>query len=176
MASRMPGNRRIPPALGQLAVALCFFGLPGLARAVNNCPWINEATVSGLLQGEAAGAFVEGSAGQPSTCSFVHKTASGTRMLTIDVQTMQGAHARVDSLAKGCAQPPEILPAIGNEAFICAPEHGKDSLTERVVGRVRDQVFTIVISTAGKADAMLSADGLKSRISIVSEQVSGNLF
>jgi hypothetical protein len=97
-------------------------------------------------------------------------------MFTISVETVKDPHARVMSMAKGCKQPQEVLPAIGNEAYICTTEHGKEAVAERVVGRVREQVFAILISTTGKADAILSTQDLKGRISIASEQVSGNLF
>jgi hypothetical protein len=176
MVSRLTANDRLLRMVGRLAVALGIFVLPGSAHASNNCPWINEATVSGLLDGPAAGSFSQGSAGQPSTCSFEFKTTSGVRMFTINVETVQDAHAQVMSMAKGCKEPQEVLPAIGNEAYICTTEHGKKAVAERVIGRVRDQVFTILISSTGKGDFILSTQDLKSRISIASEQVSGNLF
>jgi|HubBroStandDraft_6_1064221.scaffolds.fasta_scaffold769738_2 hypothetical protein len=176
MASRLIENYRFLSWIGRLAVALCIFGLPNTARASNNCPWINEATVSGLLDGPAVGAFNQGSLGQSATCNFVFKTADGVRTFTISVETTQDAHARVMSIAKGCKQPQEVLQAIGNEAYVCTTEHSKGTIAERVVGRVRDQVFTILISTTGKGDLILSAQDLKSRISLASEEVSGNLF
>jgi hypothetical protein len=176
MANRAIKSRPFLRTAGQLAVALCIFGIPGSAHASNNCPWINEATVSGLLDGPAVGAFNQGSVGQPATCNFVFKTASGSRFFTINVETVQDAHARMMSLAKGCKEPQEVLPSIGNEAYICTTEHDKEAVAERVVGRVRDQVFTILISTAGKGDLLLSTQDLKSRISVASEQVSGNLY
>ena len=176
MVSRFIENFRFLRVVEQLALALCIFGLPGSAHASNNCPWINEATVSGLLDGPAVGAFNQGSVGQPATCNFAFKRAGGGRTLAISVETVQDAHARVMSMAKGCKQPQEVLPAIGNEAYVCTTEHGKEAVAERVVGRVRDQVFTILISTTGKGDLILSTQDLKSRISIASEQVSGNLF
>jgi hypothetical protein len=176
MASRLIANHRLLRVAGQLAVALCIFVLPGSAHATNNCPWINEATVSGLLDGQAVGSFIQGSVGQASTCNFVFKTAGGVRTFTINVETVQDAHTQVMNMAKGCKEPQEVLPAIGNEAYVCTTAHGKEAVAELVVGRVRDQVFTISISTTGKSDSILSTQDLKSRISIASEQVSGNLF
>lgn len=176
MASRLIVNHRFLHIVGQLVVGLCMFAIPNSAHASNDCPWINEATVSGLLEGPAVGVFNQGSTGQPATCNFVFKSTGGSRTFTITVETLQESHARVISLAKGCKRPQEVLPAIGNEAYVCTTEHGKEAVAERVVGRVRDQVFTILISTTGKRDLILSPQDLKSRISIASEQVSGNLF
>jgi len=45
-----------------------------------------------------------------------------------------------------------------------------------VVGRVRDQIFTITISTTLKNDPILTRDALKARIYTAAEQVAGNLF
>jgi hypothetical protein len=176
MASKINRKYRSLRVLGILLVAACRFGFSMSAHASNNCPWINEATVSGLLEGQAVGDFNQGAGGQPSTCSFVRKTAGGTRMLTVTVETIPDAHARVMNIVKDCVQPPEVLPAIGNEASMCATEHGKDALSSRVVGRVRDQVFTIAIGTTGKGDAKIGMADLKMRIAIAAEQVSGNLF
>jgi hypothetical protein len=176
MAGKLIANDRLWRVAGRLMVAICIFALPGSAHAANNCPWINEATVSGLLDGQAVGSFTQGPAGQPATCSFVFKEAGGARTVDITVETVQDAHARVMSMTKGCKQPREVLPAIGNEAYVCATEHGKDAMAERVVGRVRDQFFTISFSTTGKGNLILSPQDLRTRISTVSEQVSGNLF
>jgi len=176
MASKLFANDRLSRTVGQLALALCIFALPGSAHAANNCPWINEATVSGVLDGQAVGSFIQGPVGQPSTCNFVSKPAGGIRMFTISVETVQNAHTRVMGMTKACKQPSEILPAIGNEAYVCTTEHGKEAVAELVVGRVRDQVFTISISATGKGNLMLSTQDLKLRISTASEQVSGNLF
>jgi hypothetical protein len=46
MEGKLIANDRLWWVAGKLAVALCIFALPGFAHAANNCPWINEATVS----------------------------------------------------------------------------------------------------------------------------------
>jgi hypothetical protein len=68
------------------------------------------------------------------------------------------------------------LRAIGNEALSCAADDRKGGIGERVVGRVRDQVFTITISSTLKNDPGLNRDVLRSKIYTAAEQVSGNLF
>ena len=176
MAGRFTRNDRPLRLAVQFVVALCVFALPGSAHAANNCPWINEATVSGLLDGQVVGSFNQGAAGQPATCSFVLKEAGGTRMVNITVEAVQDAHSRVMSMTKGCKQPREVLPSIGNEAYVCTTEHGKGAVAERVVGRVRDQFFTISFSATGRGTWILGLQDLRTRISTVSEQVSGNLF
>lgn len=86
------------------------------------------------------------------------------------------AQTRVNSMAKGCAQTSEVLPAIGNEAHVCAAEHSKEAVAQRVIGRVRDQVFNISIGTSGKGESAVWMANMKTRIAITAEQVSGNLF
>jgi hypothetical protein len=176
MESRVTDKLRFPRVLGPALMALCFLSIAKDVHASNNCPWINEATVSGLLDGEAVGDFSQGSAGQPSICSFVHTTSDRTRTLTITVEVTSDAQTRVNSMAKGCAQTSEILPAIGNEAYVCTTEHSKEAVVQRVIGRVRDQVFTISIGTTGKGESAVWMANMKTRIAITAEQVSGNLF
>jgi hypothetical protein len=176
MASKLERTYRSLRVPGVLVVAVCLFGLSRSAHAGNNCPWINEATVSGLLEGTAVGDFNQGSANQPMTCTFVFKTTGGSRMLSIHVETTPDAATRVRSMAKVCGQPPEALSAIGSEAFICGTEHNKEAVVQRVIGRVRDQVFSITIGTMGAGGSAVWIANMKMRIEIAAEQVSGNLF
>jgi hypothetical protein len=169
-------SRNVVCGFGSLVVALCLFCFPRPAQASNNCPWINEATAGGLLDGEAVGSFSPASAGQPAICTFVYKTAGGIRTLTIHVETTEDAQTRVSNMAKGCGQPPQVLPAIGNEAYVCTQERGKQALSQRVIGRVRDQVFSITIGTTGAGESAAWMADVKARIAIAAEQVSGNLF
>jgi len=133
------------------ALAAGLLALPASAHATNNCPWINEATVSGLLGADATGTATGEGAGQPGVCTFVGE------------------------LAHLCASGTAVLPAIGNEAVVCENDK-KGALGERVVGRVRDQVFNITIASTQKHDPLLDRSALKTRIAIAAEQVSGNLF
>jgi len=147
-----------------------------MCRAENNCAWINEATVSGLLGGEAVGAVTEAAAGQPAVCTFTQQGNSGKRTLRVTVEIAGDSHARLNAIAQSCAADAVPLRATGNEALICTADEDKKRMGERVVGRVRDQVFTITISTSLKNDPVLTSDALKSRIYTAAEQISGNLF
>jgi hypothetical protein len=151
-------------------------GVPASCRAANNCAWINEATASSLLGGEAVGAVTESVAGQPAVCEFTHHDESGKRTLRLTLEIVGDAHARLVASAQACGGDAVPLKAIGNEALICAADERKNQMGERVVGRVRDQVFTITISTTIKNDPILTRDEVKSRLYMAAEQVSGNLF
>jgi len=96
--------------------------------------------------------------------------------LRIAVEQTPDFLARLESEYKVCGTDPAPLPAIGNEARICNADDGKKVFAERVVGRVRDQVFTITIGSTLKRDSILTREALRTRVSTAAEQVSGNLF
>lgn len=165
-------------ALRRLALTLLGAGLiggPVCAHAANNCAWINETTAGGLLGGDAVGELSE-VAGQPTVCTFTQMTAGVKRVLRVTVEIAADPHARMSEIAQGCGADAAPLTAIGNEALVCAADDRKAGLGERVVGRVRDQVFTITIASSLKNDPQLTRDVLKSRIYTAAEQVAGNLF
>lgn len=167
-----------PRVLNLVATALVL--LPVLAaaagpgRASSSCPWINEATSSGLLGGDAAGSFSAASGGRPAVCTFTRHEEGVTRTLNVTVEIASDPHARVVSVAGSCRADPAPLRAIGNEAVHCATRRSGPG--ERAVGRVRDQVFTITIESSRKDDPVLTPMDLKNRIYTAAEQVAGNLY
>lgn len=156
----------------------CFVLLAAVvsARAANNCPWLNEATASGLLGGEAVGAFEAASSVQPAVCTFTERIGSASRTLQIRVETTPDFAARLKSLEKACG--PDIAPlaAIGNEAVTCSAGDPGKRTGERAIGRVRDQVFLIQIGSSLRRDPILTRENLVIRIHSAAEEVSGNLF
>jgi hypothetical protein len=175
MASREGVSGRGGPWRGiVLAVALAGLALP--ARAANTCPWMNEATASGLLGSEAVGSYTPAAAAQPAGCIFVESNQGITRTLTITVETNADAHARVGALLNASNAMPSALQAIGNEAEMCKAVWPHGVRGEVVGGRVRDQAFSIAISTTMKNDPVLNAEELENRIATAAEQVTGSLF
>jgi hypothetical protein len=162
-----------------LRIALLFLGMLGLAAnclAKNNCPWINEATASGLLGGDAVNEFTEASAGQPAVCTITQTGTSFTRTLRITMEVVPDTHARWQAAMQACGKNAAPLQAIGNEASMCPLDNHSAGLAELVVGRVRDQLFTITMSTTLKDDLILTRTSLKEKIYTACEQVAGNLF
>ncbi|HEY6489225.1 MAG: hypothetical protein WCC26_08325 [Terracidiphilus sp.] len=155
---------------------LGFFALPCAAHAANNCPWLNEATASGLIGADATGDYTAAAGTQPAVCTFTQKDQGMARTLTITVEIAKDPHARMTEVAQACGAGAETLNAIGNEAVYCAADLRRGELGERAVGRVRDQVFTITLNSTMKDDPILTRDTLKTRIYTASEQVAGNLF
>jgi hypothetical protein len=68
--------------------------MPVTVRVANNCPWMNEATASDLVGGDAVGTFVVGQ-GHPSVCTFTQQAGSVTRTLQIAVEIADHPHARI---------------------------------------------------------------------------------
>jgi hypothetical protein len=161
--------------LGLALLGMCLIGLPARAMAANNCAWINESTASGLLGGEAVGE-VSAATGQPTVCTFTQQGAGVKRTLRVTVEIAAEPHARLEVVAQICGADQSPIKAIGNEAMVCAADDRKVGPGERVVGRVRDQVFTITIATTLKNDTILTREALKARIYTAAEQDAGNLF
>jgi hypothetical protein len=156
--------------------AICLMFAPAAAHAANNCAWINEATASGLLGGDAVGEVSEAVSGQPTVCTFTQMTAGGKRTLRLTVEVAGDPRSRLAVIEQSCGADASPLKAIGNEALVCAADDRKTGIGERVVGRVRDQVFTITIASTLKNDPLMTRDVLKVKIYTAAEQVSGNMF
>jgi hypothetical protein len=172
----------LPPALIPAKVlrfllalfVLLIFAARGEAK--NNCPWMNEATASGLLGGDAVGEFTDVAPGKPASCVFTQAGANFTHALRITVQVTPDTHMHFETAAQACAKNASPLEAIGNEASMCTLDNRSTGLTQLVVGRVRDQLFTITFNTTLKDDPILTRMSLKERAYTAAEQVAGNLF
>jgi len=112
------------------------------------CPWMNAASAGGYLGGPVT---------DTAPCNFVRQDAS----LTIEIRTGRDL---APYLAK-CAAAPVPLKAIGNEAFACTV-----SGREQAIGRVRDQIFLITLTTNDKPDVR------REKVRNAAEQVAGNLY
>jgi len=162
--------------LTQALLAVCLIGVPVGAQAANSCAWINEATASGLLGGEVVSETSEAAAGQPAVCMFTQVTGGVKRTLRVTVEITSVAHTRLIAIAQSCCSDAQQLKAVGNEALICEEDDREPGISEWVVGRVRDQVFTIRIKSSLKNDPLMTRGILKSKIYTAAEQVAGNLF
>jgi hypothetical protein len=147
------------------------------AYAADNCPWINQATAGGLLGGDAVASYTAASADKPAVCLFTRTTSDGKRALLITVDaTTSPAHDRLAAMEKECGGPSAPLAAIGNETVLCgARRHGANS-SESALGRVRDQVFAITLSSTIRDDGDFVDENLRVRLATAAEQVAGNLF
>lgn len=169
-------NRTARIAVRAVLIAVAACAWPMASSAANNCPWMNEATASGLLGADGVGAFTPASPGQPAVCIFNAESQGLKRALRISVEVTPEAPARVRLAARECSSGAVPLRAIGNEAFLCTAGEHKGAAAARAIGRVRDQYFTITIASTQRNDPILEPDVLKSKIFAAAEQVAGNLF
>jgi hypothetical protein len=187
--SRHEWDRRTLRATKLLLCIALFLFAGSSAHAANNCPWLTEATAGGLLGGTTVGSFTAGATAtgdaatpptvrmdQPGTCVFIDKEGAAMRELTITMELSPDAHAKLAGMMQACGATSQLLQAIGNEAAVCAMDAHRKSISERVVGRVRNQIFTITIHTTLSDDPVLNTSSLMTKIYTASEQVAGNLF
>ena len=100
-----------------------------------------------------------------AACAFT----SAISELRITVETMDPPHSEYMKQAEQCGADTTPLKAIGNEAVVCSP----NARAARVVGRVRNRIFTILITTT---DSSTASDLLREKAHAVAEQVAGILF
>ena len=127
-------------------------GLPAIPAAAQTCPWMNAATAGGVLGGDVTATVT------PDACTFVRPGAELLIAVQPVVRKVDASHAAT------CGPDPAPLKAIGNEAVICTAGR-----TVRVVGRVRDKIFTITLTSA-------KPETFREKARAVAEQVAGNLF
>jgi hypothetical protein len=116
------------------------------------------------------------SQGSREACSFVYHDATASRELRITVEQGPESTQRMMGHKAHCRGKTSPLQAIGNEAVMCAAGIKGKVEGEQVIGRVRDQVFTITITTSSRNDPSMSRGELKEKTRNIAEQVAGALF
>jgi hypothetical protein len=158
--------------------ALVLFCVPSRSEAKDSCPWINEATASGALDGAVTMTVARpGMSKDPdeATCVFLRQSGATGIELRIEVETLRGAPSEYAVYAERCGPDGTALRAIGNEAVMCSytDKKRKKWVAEQVVGRVRDHAFTVRVSS-GAASPDRSV--LREKAQKMAEQLAGFLF
>ncbi|AXC09775.1 hypothetical protein ACPOL_0396 [Acidisarcina polymorpha] len=140
-----------------------------------HCAWLNEATASGVLNGSVT-LTLESAPDDQTICTFTNsKTAKDYSALRIMVQPLKDVNNSIVSHKSLCTSTPTALKAIGNEAVSCSADVGY-SRGEQVIGRVRDRLFIVAISSTMAHDPLMARPALKEKAKLIAEQVSGALF
>ncbi len=145
--------------------------LPLFGQAEQTCHWINAATVASIL-GRPVNSTVKKKADY-TACEFgsLHSPVYRLRAQIGPLPRGAGKWSAMESLTCYNHQP-EALTGIGNEAAACIKDaHGRRC--EEIVGRVRDQLFSITLMTS---DRSASTASLIEKTREIAEQVSANLF
>lgn len=153
------------------ATRLAIFALAAClaCSAGESCPWINSATVAGIMGSTAQtkSTFKPGANGD-GVCEFTGTEDRSPYTVRVEVTTAADAAAQVSKLAAKCGSKPAALHGIGNEAVTCSTR--KD---EVAIGRVRDRTFVIRLHTNAHGS---SRKDLAEKAARVAEQVAGNLY
>jgi len=114
-----------------------------------SCPVLDTATVAGAL-GEVT----------QNECVFTN----ANYQLTVELTKLKGPEEFAHFAAAACegARGQTAVKAIGNEAVMCEFANG-----QKLVSRVRDQGFTVLLNGNGE---------LRKKVLLFGEQVAGNLF
>jgi hypothetical protein len=151
-------------------------GVPGVCEAKENCPWLNEATAAGALEGPVTATVTHPNNNKDdATCAFTHRNGAVTTGLQIEVETMSGAPGAFAEYVGRCGANSVPVKAIGNEAVACSFDDRKKKgwVSEQVVGRVRDRAFTVRISSNAESPVR---SALREEARKIAEQVAGFLF
>ena len=171
--SRLVSPTRAVILLSLLLLAMC---IPSRSEAKEKCPWLNEATAGGTLQGPVTSTVTHRNGNQDdATCEFDHRDGLAASGLRIEVETIGVAPGAFMAYVARCGQNSVPLKAIGNEAVACSVDdrNKKGWVFEQVVGRVRDRAFTVRISSnAGSPER----GALREAARKIAEQVAGFLF
>lgn len=160
----------------QWAVAACLVGASASGKAQDeHCAWLNDATASGVLNGSVT-LDLETAPQDQSICTFTNlKTAKDYSTIRIMVQPLKDTTNAVTPHESQCTSHPVALKAIGNEAVSCSADVGY-SRGEQVIGRVRDRLFIVTVSSTMAQDPQMTRQLLKDKAHMVAEQLAGALF
>lgn len=134
-----------------LAVFFC------CALRAENCPWLNAATVGGLL-----GVPVTVQVSQEGTCEF-RSGDSTAPALRVEVHVMQQPATEFKSWLGRCEANAPHVRGIGNDAVEC---ESKGAAT--ILSRVRERAFLVAVTGSSPA--------AQEQARKAAEQVAGNLF
>jgi hypothetical protein len=167
-------NRPIP-RLSILTFPVLLLWFSALCKAQSVCPWLNEATASGLVGKPMSAPVISGSASNV-TCTFDGQKGGNVAKLSISVIQMNDPATEYARFQQKCRLPGAALPAIGNEAILCRADVSPQTHAERVVGRVRDRAFIVTVSNNARFKPPFSRGTIEGQAKAVAEQVAGILF
>jgi len=170
---KLPGQKRI--CLQWMMLLALPFACAKCKSEEGHCAWLNEATASGYLNGPVT-MEVETAPNDQSICTFTYlKTARDSAALRIMVQPLKDTSKAVESHESLCTSAPAALKAIGNEAVSCSADVGY-SRGEQVIGRVRDRLFIVTVSSTKAQDPAMTRPLLQKKARDIAEQIAGALF
>jgi hypothetical protein len=149
---------------------------PAICQMNTGCPWLNVATATGVLRSSEHSPMAALAQGGKAACDFTYHDSTASRELNITVEEVKDAQQAMSAYKARCGSHVTALRGIGNEAVTCAVESKGKSYGQQVIGVVRDQIFTVTVTTSAKKDPVMPREALEERSRNISEQVAGALF
>jgi hypothetical protein len=140
------------------------------------CPWLNVATATGVLRSNEQSPIAILAEGGKAACDFTYHDPTASRELKITVEEVKDVQQAMTAYKARCSSQAEPLRGIGNEAVTCVVGSKRKSFGQRVVGIVRDQIFTVTLTTSAQKDPVMPREALEEKSRNISEQVAGALF
>lgn len=159
-----------------LAVLVLLAPWQAICQMNTGCPWLNVATATGALRSSESGPMATLAEGGKAACDFTYHDSTASRELKITVEEVKDAQQAMSAHKARCGSHVTALRGIGNEAVTCAVESKGKSYGEQVIGIVRDQIFTVTLTTSAKKDPAIPREALEERSRNIAEQVAGALF
>jgi hypothetical protein len=183
-----------------LLLVMCSFSL--LSYGEQSCLWLNVATAGGILGGPVtlsvshpnpgpgamqpanatsaygptsanpSGASYASNTVDDSDCAFARQPPKAGGM-HISVRTVTDPQKAFAAYSAQCGARGLPLQAIGNEAMVCDVQGKNSRLSEQVVGRIRDRVFLMNLTSG---DPSVTPGDLREKARAAAEIVAGNLF
>lgn len=171
----MPSFRTLQHTLFTFfALSMLLMCCPAASQAQQTCAWLNAATAGGFLEGPVTFTVTPTSKStDDATCEFVRQDGKLVSKLRIEVTTVEKPHDTFASDVAHCGKQPAPIIAVGNEAMVCSRKAKDHQTTERIVGRVRDRIFLLDISSNAPD---VQRPVLRDKAEKISEQVAGILF
>jgi hypothetical protein len=111
-------------------------------------------------------------------CIFRYEGGAQNNILRISVikaERPENAGKEMMPYESKCTASDLPLKGVGNEAILCASDTVKWN-GELVVGRVRDNIFTVVINAGSGDNPPATKDDLEDKAQEIAKQVAGILF
>ncbi len=159
-----------------LALLLLLAPWPAICQMNTGCPWLNVATATGVLRSTGNSPMASLAEGGEPACRFTYRDKTASRELKITVEEVKDVHQAMAAYQARCGAGVTPLRAIGNEAVTCAVDSKGKSYGQQVIGVVRNQIFTVTLSTSARKDPAMPREALKEKSRDISEQVAGALF
>ena len=159
-----------------LALLILLAPWPAICQMNTGCPWLNVATATGVLRTSEHSPVAILAQGGKAACDFTYHDATASRELKITVEEVKDAQQAMSAYQARCGVSVTPLRAIGNEAVTCAVDSKDKSYGQQVIGIVRDQIFTVTVTTSARKDPVMPRKALEEKSRNISEQVAGALF